>query len=186
MAVFLITAPSGAGKTSIMNYIKKYVAGRSYLGEVISHTTRPMRDGEVDGVTYYYIDREKFESMHSNGEFAEKVNYDGNLYGVSKEEIERVQKQFNHVYIIVEFNGYKQIKEAFPDAVGIFLHMTKEDCMANMLLRGDGLEKANKRIATYEAEMMNRYVYDYVIKNVRGKQDVTARIISDIIRQYDK
>jgi guanylate kinase len=185
MAIFLITAPSGAGKTSVMNLTRRYVVGQEILGECISHTTRAMREGEENGVTYYFVSEEQFNTMHSNGEFAEKVTYDGNLYGVSKEEINRVLNKHNHVYIIVEYNGYKQIKEAFPEAIGIFLHMSKEDCMANMLLRGDTMAKAELRISTYEKEMMNRYHFDYVIKNVRGKADVTARIIGNIIKQYE-
>lgn len=185
MAIFLITAPSGAGKTSIMNYIKKqskYVE----LGECISHTTRPIRkeDAEVDGVTYYYIDREKFNSMQLNGEFAERVIYGGNFYGISKEEIERVQNKYKHVYVIVEFDGYMQMKEIFPEAVGIFLHASKEDCRINMNNRGDLEENVNLRLSTYEYEMSNRYDYNYVVKNVRGKQWLTARIIESIIMQY--
>jgi guanylate kinase len=181
MAIFLITAPSGAGKTSVMNNVRAYVD----LGECISHTTRPMRDGEEEGKTYYYVSREDFIKSHDNGEFAEKVEYDGNLYGISKEEIDRVLKKYKDIYIIVDFNGYKQVKEAYPDAVGIFLHMTKEDCMANMLLRGDTLAQATVRISTYEKEMMNRYSFDYVIKNIRGKQDITARVIANIVKQHE-
>jgi guanylate kinase len=186
MAIFLITAPSGAGKTSVMNDVAKYSLGKDRLGECISHTTRPMREGEKEGETYYYISREYFREMLEEGEFAEAVNYDGNLYGITKEEIERVQKKHEHVYIIVEFNGYTQVKEVFPDAVGIFLYMSKEDCMANMLLRGDAMDKAQVRISTYEDEMLNRHVFDYVIKNVRGQKDKTARVIGNIIRQYEK
>jgi guanylate kinase len=183
MAIFLITAPSGAGKTSVMNYVKTYILPTE-LGECVSHTTRDMREGEVEGETYYFISREYFREMYEEGEFVEVVIYDDNLYGITEEEIKRVQKKYNHVYIIVEFNGYQQIKEIFPDAVGIFLHMSKEDCMANMLLRGDSIKKAEVRISTYEQEMLNRHSYDYVVKNVRGKQDETARIIAGIIRQY--
>ena len=181
MAIFLITAPSGAGKTSIAQMIQR----QGKWDECISHTTREKRDGEIEGKTYYYLSRERFEAMYANGEFAEKVEYDGNLYGISKKEIERVMGKGKHVFIIVEYNGYLQIKEQYPEAIGIFLYMSKEDCMANMLLRGDTLEKAQKRIATYDEEMVNREHFDYVVKNVRGKMVSTNYILNGIISQYD-
>jgi|SRR5690606_21575975 len=180
MAIFLITGASGSGKTSIAQMIQKSGTWQ----ECISTTTRPMRDGEVEGKTYYYVDKEQFEAMYENGEFAEKVEYDGNLYGITKKEIERVMSKGRHVFIIVEYNGYLQIKEQYPEAIGIFLYMDKEDCMANMLLRGDSLEKATARINTYDEEIVNRKYFDYVIKNVRGKMVSTVQIIRGIITQY--
>lgn len=181
MAIFLITAPSGAGKTTLAQKIANYGEWQ----ECISHTTRPMRDGEVEGKTYYYVTREKFAQMDRNGELAERVEYNGNRYAVSKAEIERVLKTGKHVFIIVDNDGYNQIKEQYPDAVGIFLHMSKEDCMANMLLRGDKMEGALSRIELYDDEFKNRVQYDYVIKNVRSKQFETESVIRAIIRQYN-
>lgn len=180
MTIFLITAPSGAGKTTITHSLMKKMLWK----ECISHTTRPMRQGEVEGITYYFVSREEFKKMIKNNELTEMVNYDGNYYGISKAEIERVMTSGSHVFIIVNYDGYKQIKSVYPDAVGIFLYMSKEDCMANMLLRGDSLDSALKRISTYEEEMKNRYDYDYVIKNVRGQQEYTENIIENIIKQY--
>jgi guanylate kinase len=182
MAIFLITAPSGAGKTTIAQRIAK----DGDWVECVSHTTRKKRDGEVQGETYYFVSKQTFEKSYTDGEFAERVEYDGNTYGISKAEIELKTKSGKHVFIIVENDGYKQIKEQYPDAVGIFLHMSKEDCMANMLIRGDKLEKALERITLYDDEMKNRDEYDYVIKNVRNKQTETERIIKAIIFQYNK
>lgn len=181
MAIFLITAPSGVGKTTIAQEIQRY----GDWHECISHTTRPMRYGEVNGKTYYYISKEEFLKMDNNNEFAERVTYDGNFYGISKAEIERVMSFGSHVYIIVEYEGYKQVKEKFPDAIGIFMHMSEEECMANMLFRGDSISKAQTRMLTYNEEMLNRGQYDYVIKNVRGKMKETISVIRAIISQYD-
>lgn len=181
MAIFLITAPSGSGKTTIAQSLQS----KGSWEECVSHTTRPMRAGEEDGVTYYFTERDKFIEMLENGEFAENVEYDGNLYAISKEEIKRVESKNKHVFVIVEYNGYKQMKEIYPDAIGIFLYMSKEDCMANMLLRGDSIENAIKRISTYDEEMKNIDKYDYVVKNVRNKKDWTERIIVGIIHQHE-
>jgi guanylate kinase len=178
--IFLITAPSGAGKT----YLSQRIAEQGYWAECISHTTRPMREGEVDGKTYYFVEAGDFSDSLERGEFAEMVTYDGNAYGIAHTEISRVMNKGKHVFIIVEYNGYKQIKELYPDAIGIFLYMSKEDCLANMLLRGDSIDKAMKRISTYDDEMKNRIHFDYVVKNVRGKQDTSSHILRDIIRQY--
>jgi len=81
MAIFLITAPSGAGKTTIAQELQDM----GVWEECVSHTTREMREGEEEGKTYYYISEEKFKEMCSNGEFAEQVTYHGNYYGISKE-----------------------------------------------------------------------------------------------------
>lgn len=183
MAVFTMTAPSGAGKSY---FVKRMVDLRVWI-EGISTTTRIIRikDGEVDGKTYYFKSKDEFLEMDDNAEFAECVEYDGNYYGITKAEIERVQKLGGHIVIIVEHEGYKQIKELYPDSINIFLHMTKEDCMANMLLRGDSLEKALKRIELYDNEMKNSADFDYVVKNVRNKQDATLQILTAIVRQYN-
>lgn len=180
MAIFLITAPSGAGKTTI----SQEVARRGAWKECISHTTRPIRKGEVDGKTYYYVSKETFETMQKNDSMAEVVTYDGNMYGISKEEINRVQKSARNVFIIVEHEGYKQIKAQYPEAIGIFMYMSKEDCLANMLLRGDKIENAMKRIEKYDSEMENRIEYDYVIKNVRGTFTNTGNIVANIILSH--
>ena len=181
MAIFLITAPSGAGKTTIAQHLEKVGIWK----ECISHTTRAMRNGEVNGETYYFVSKGEFSDMYRNGEFAEFVEYDGNRYGVSKKEIALVLNATKHLFVIVEYNGYKQMKAIYPDAVGIFLYMDKENCMANMLLRGDKLEKAIDRIGTYDDEMKNRNEYDYVIKNVQGQLETTATVIRHIVRQYN-
>jgi len=181
MTMYLITAPSGAGKTTIVNELSK--AG--WWNECISHTTRPMRTGEIQNKTYYYINRGEFIESFDAGEFAESVTYDGNYYAIANSEISRVEKLGKDIVIIVEYDGYTQIKRLYPDAVGVFLYMSKEDCMANMLLRGDSIDKATKRIKKYEGEMHNSYQYDYVIKNVRGKLTETVMIIKYICRQND-
>ncbi|GIN25417.1 guanylate kinase [Bacillus sp. FSL W8-0445] len=182
MALFIITAPSGAGKTTIMNEIKNYT---EMIGECISTTTRPIRKGEVDGESYYFLTKKEFTSAINDGEFAEHVVYGGHYYGITKYQIETVLKKYNHAYIIADYHGYEQLKEVYPDAVGIFLHMSKEDCLANMLLRGDAIEQSLSRIETYENEMKNRDKFDYVVKNVRGKgMRFTVQIILNIINQY--
>jgi guanylate kinase len=182
VAIFLIIGASGSGKTSISQEMQE----RDMWKECISHTTRPMRekDGERDGVTYYFIDEKLFEQKLNNGDFAEFVEYDGNKYGISHAEIDRVVDSGKHVFIIVDHNGYEQVKALYHDAVSIFLYMSKEDCMLNMLKRGDKVEKVINRINLYDSELKNKGDYDYVIKNVNGKQEEVISVISSIVLQY--
>lgn len=181
MAVVTMTAPSGAGKTTLVQRLQN-------LGvwvEGISTTTRKIRKGEINGKTYYYIEEPEFDKRVREEQFAEWVKYDGNKYGIEHKEIERASLEGKHVVIIVEHEGFKQIKQQYPDSVNIFLHMSKEDCMANMLLRGDSYEKATDRIRMYGDEMANVVDFDYVIKNVRGKKWATEQILINILKQYD-
>lgn len=180
MTLFLITGMSGAGKTTIANTIQQY----GEWIEIISYTTRPKRIGEVDGNTYYFINQEEFEKMKSNGEFIETTEYDSNFYGISRYEIEEKLSDYKRAFIIVDNNGYNQIKKLYPDAIGIFLYMTKEECLANMLLRGDSMDNALRRISTYDDELATSVEYDYVIKNVRDKVNSTINVVRNIINQY--
>lgn len=181
MTLFLITAPSGAGKTTLA----KQTQNAGMWVECISHTTRPKRKGEVEGETYYFLDEEGFDSMLNVGSFAENVVYGGNKYAISHIEIEEKMSNHGNVFIIVDYNGYTQVKDLYPDAVGIFLYMSKEDCLANMLLRGDSMEDALSRIDTYDSEIDNSIAFEYVVKNVRNKQNNTVDILKGIISQYN-
>lgn len=176
--IYLITGMSGAGKT----YFGHWLMAEGFWNECVSTTTRPMRDGEIEGKHYYYADHDKFDAMHKNGEFAEIVVYGLNKYGITHAEIERVMKKGKDVFIIVENDGYKQIKAQYPKAIGIFLYATKEDCVQAMLSRGDSLENTLSRIATYEDEFKNRDQYDYVIKNVRNSDVETSHILKQIVK----
>lgn len=179
MTLFLITGASGTGKTTLANVLKK----ANYWKECISCTTRPMREGEEDGTTYHFMTEEEFMEIEKENLFAETVIYDDNHYGITKEEIKEKTKK-GHAYIIVDFDGYKQVKAIYPDAVGIFLYMSKEDCLANMLLRGDSIASSMKRIEKYDKEIENRQYFPYVIKNVRDKQNATGNLLKNLIYQY--
>lgn len=183
MSIFIVVGPSGAGKTTLAQEMQE----RELWKECVSHTTRPMRkeDGEKEGVTYYFVSPEIFNSKLENGEFAESVEYHGHRYGISNQEIKRVIGNGRHVFIIAEDNGHDQIKELYPDAISIFLYMSKEDCLLNMLQRGDKADKAIGRIKTFDKEMENKGKYDYVIRNVHGKQEEVISVLSSIVVQYD-
>lgn len=178
--VFVIVGSSGSGKTTIASSLEKL----GYWKECISHTTRPMRDGEVDGKTYYFTSEEEFNGMLSNGEFVEYVEYHSNRYGISKGELERLLNVNTDIFIIAENGGFRQIKEHYPDAISIFIHTSMDDCIKNMLSRGDTLDSAMRRMQTYYDELWHKSEYDYVIKNVDGKLNFAVNIVENIIKQY--
>lgn len=178
--IFIIVGSSGSGKTTIASKLEKL----GYWKECISHTTRPMRNGEVNGKTYYFVYEKEFNSMLGNGEFAESIEYDSNKYGISKRELERLLDSDTDIFIIAENGGFRQIKEQYPDAISIFIHASMEDCIDNMLNRGDTLDSAMRRMNTYYDELSHKSEYDYVIKNIYGKLDETVDIVKNIFFQY--
>lgn len=166
--LFAITGHSGSGKTTTM---------RQAMGqhkEIVSITTRAMREGEVDGVDYYYIDNETFYNMKLNDELAEYTDYYGSSnYGATMEEIDSKLSKGDS-FIVVDYNGFSQLKRKFPDIVGIFMYTDKQTAEDRMKLRGDKPESIEVRLSTYEAEMMNAHNYDYVLKNVNFNKTVVA------------
>lgn len=158
--LFVITGHSGSGKTSTM---------RRALGEAreaVSVTTRPMREGEIEGVDYSFISRLEYYNLKMNDELAEHTDYYGHHnYGVTKKEIESKLAK-GDAYIIVDYAGFKQLKATYPDLVSIFLYTTKATAEQRMEARGDSKETIDIRLSTYEAEIMNKHSYQYVIKNI--------------------
>lgn len=157
--LFCISGNSGAGKTTLM----RYVMGTKR--EIVSVTTRQIRNNEIDGVDYYFISEDEFERLDKENLLAEKTTYYGRAsYGVTKAEIESKLARGN-AYIIVDFNGYEQLKQIYPDSVGIFIYTNKDIARERMINRGDSLESVNSRLETYEIELGNAIHYDYTIAN---------------------
>lgn len=172
--LFVISGHSGSGKTSLM---------RSLCGthmEVVSATTRGKRDNEVEGIDYYYIDKEEFYDLLEENEFAEYTNYynSPSEYGITKAELHR-KLQYGNAYAIVDYNGLQQLKNYYPNVVSIFLYTGKEEARKRMLERGDTNKDIEIRLSTYEKEMLTSHNYDYVIKNVKFGN--TSEIIHNIM-----
>ncbi|HDR4373434.1 TPA: hypothetical protein QCP80_003264 [Bacillus cereus] len=176
----IVTGMSGAGKT----YLSRHAFGEHT--ECVSHTTRPIREGERHGLDYYFIDQDTYSEMLVDGEFAEISSYHGNSYGVTKKEIRTIIEAEGFAYVVVDFQGYQQLKSVYPKAVGIFIHASKDDCVYNMLKRGDSVESALKRNETYLEELENKGHYDFVIKNERNMASHTIEILSRIKEMYAK
>jgi len=115
---FVVAAPSGAGKTSLVNAL---VDTTSNVKVAISHTTRPIRPEETDNLNYFFVDEFRFQQMIDNHEFLEWARVFVSLYGTSKEEAERIRSSGNHLVLEIDWQGAAQVRVEVPQAITIFI-----------------------------------------------------------------
>lgn len=162
--LFVISAPSGCGKGTILKEIFERVDNLHYS---VSATTRKPREGEVDGVNYYFLSREEFEDKIRLGGMFEYAEFCGNYYGTPKEKVfEKLDAGVN-VILEIETVGAMKVKEAYPDAVMIFILPPSVKTLKDRLIgRGTETEDViNRRVGEAAAEIAKAYKYDYVIIN---------------------
>ena len=179
----LIVGPSGSGKSTLERELVENYS--NYYSRVISHTTRPPREGEVNGKHYYFTSKRKFVKMKKEKKFLENVEFNGNFYGCSIEEIERINKDNKDAILIVEPNGLAQIlkkieKEhlSFTPLV-TYMNIPKSCLEANMKLRGDSEEEIQKRLndgikESFEEKNINpdiivNRLYKNLYKNIQNQ-----------------
>jgi len=163
--LFVVSAPSGAGKTTLCDRLSKEMPSLAYS---ISHTTRGPRGGEKDGKEYYFVTPEKFASMVEAGEFVEWAEVHGNRYGTSRAELDRLFSMGRDVILDIDTQGAMQIKKAMP-ATFIFI-LPPSMGVLEQRLRGrdtDDDEVIRKRLANAVGEIRIYREYDYVIVNDR-------------------
>lgn len=161
--LFVISGASGVGKSTVL---KKIMATRDDLLFSVSATTRDPRPGEVDGVHYYFITREEFESRIAQGDFLEHDEHAGALYGTLNSQIEQKREKGN-VILDIEPNGAKNVRAARPDATLIFIMPpSREELERRLRDRGDtSEEQIIGRLARADWEMEQRFWYDHVVIN---------------------
>ncbi|MGH8695575.1 MAG: guanylate kinase, partial [Burkholderiales bacterium] len=116
--LFIIAAPSGAGKSSLVNAV---LADDPRLVLSISYTTRAARAGEANGREYHFVDRATFQRMLEAGEFLEAAEVHGNLYATSRKQISDVRASGRDIVLEIDWQGAQQVRRIFPEAVGIFI-----------------------------------------------------------------
>ncbi len=176
----VISGFSGAGKGTIM---KELIRSYDYFLSV-SATTREPRDGETEGIDYYFHTREEFERMIHNGELIEWAEYVGNFYGTPKKHVEEQLNQGKDVLLEIEMQGGMLVKEQFPDALLIFISPPSAEILRERLTgRGtESPEEIEKRLQRAVEEVKYMKDYDYIIVNDK-LEDAVARV-NDLIR-YD-
>ncbi|MDG6791480.1 guanylate kinase [Glaesserella parasuis] len=164
--LYIISAPSGAGKSSLINALLADLP-RSQVQLSISHTTRNPRPGEEHGVHYYFTQHEEFKRLIEQGHFLEWAEVFGNYYGTSLPMIERSLEQGIDVFLDIDWQGARQIRAKVPNVKTIFiLPPSKVELEKRLIGRGqDSAETIAKRMSEAVSEMSHYNEFDYVIVN---------------------
>ncbi|MBS3804820.1 MAG: guanylate kinase [Oleiphilaceae bacterium] len=162
--LFVVSAPSGAGKTSLVGALLEQ---DERLSVSVSHTTRPRRSGEQDGVNYHFVDREGFEAMIERHEFLEHANVFGNYYGTSRTWVEQTLSSGMDVVLEIDWQGAVQVRNLMPACVGIFiLPPSPEVLRARLTNRGtDEPEVVARRLREASEECRHALEFDYLVIN---------------------
>ncbi|SFL05197.1 guanylate kinase [Nitrosomonas aestuarii] len=173
--LFIISAPSGAGKTSL---VKALLKKDSRISLSISYTSRPQRTGETNGCDYHFVDEEAFRRMQARGEFMESAEVYGNLYGTSQKWINDTIASGQDILLEIDCQGAKQVRRFFAHAIGIFILPPSNIVLEERLIARDQdtAEVIRKRLAAAREEVSHVNEFDYVIIN-----DELEKAVNDIV-----
>ncbi len=162
--LIVLSGPSGSGKGTI---VKKLLESRDDTVLSISMTTRQPREGEIDGVHYYFTDREEFEKMQALGAFLESAEYNGNYYGTPESNVRTWLEEGKNVILEIEVQGAEKVMDHRSDLVSIFITIPSMDELYRRL-KGRNTESEDviqKRMAVAVRELQRAFRYDYVVLN---------------------
>ena len=168
--LFTISAPSGAGKTSL---VKALLERRGASVAVsVSHSTRPIRPGEVDGVAYHFVSLAEFEQMVADDEFLENARVFDNCYGTARSSVESLLTSGKHVILEIDWQGARQVKAKLPDTMGIFiLPPSREQLEQRLRTRGTDDETViARRMRDADREMSHFHDAEYLVINDNFEQ----------------
>jgi len=192
--LFIISAPSGTGKTSL---IKALLQTDIDLSLSVSYTSRLVRPGEVEGRDYYFVERKMFEQMLEHGEFLESAEVYGNLYGTSQKWIDKTIASGQDILLEIDSQGAQQVRRIFSNTVSIFVLPPSLDVLETRLRNRnqDCQEVIARRMAAARQEISRVNEYDYVIINenldeaLRGLtcivQAERLRMATQLVRHHD-
>jgi guanylate kinase len=175
-SLFLISAPSGAGKTSLVKAALDEAScdPDNKLCVSVSYTTRPKRELEVEGVNYHFVSKEDFQTIQAQGGFLESALVFGNYYGTSRAWVEECLRTGWHVILEIDWQGAEQIKKLIPEAVGIFI-LPPSLITLRMRLQSRAQDKAEvieQRMAEAISEISHYQLADYLLINDDFEQAV--------------
>lgn len=174
--LYIVAAPSGAGKTTLVSALLK---AEPNVQLSVSYTTRPPREGEVDGLNYHFVDRATFEQMILAGDFLEHANVFGNYYGTSQTWINTAINDGRDILLEIDWQGAQQVRRIFPQAIGIFVLPPSLETLASRL-HGRGTDDEAviaRRLAAAREEISHVDEFDYVVVNEMLDQAI-AEIVS--------
>lgn len=162
--LYIVSAPSGTGKTSLVNAL---VRDTNHLKLSISHTTRKPRPKEIDGYNYHFIAVNKFKQMQQAGVFMESATVFGNHYGTSQETVQKMLDEGHDVVLEIDWQGAEQIKQRFPEAISIFILPPSIKALQDRLeIRGqDSEEVIQTRMTKAIAELKHYHKADFIVVN---------------------
>lgn len=162
--IFIISAPSGAGKTTLT---RKLLSTFSGMRLMVSYTTRPRRGGEVSGRDYHFVTKRKFLAIRARGGFAEWAEVHGSLYGTPRAPLVNSVRSGRDVLLDIDVQGVKKLKRTHPQAVSIFLLPPSWQELARRLARRgtDRKESIRQRLANARREIREIMRYDYIVVN---------------------
>jgi guanylate kinase len=162
--LFIVSAPSGAGKTSLCQKLTSVVPN---IRHAVSYTTRPPRKGEVNDRDYTFVSEEEFRRMIRNGGFAEWAKVHGHLYGTSKKRLEELREAGTDVILDIDTHGAKEMRVHYDDGVYIFILPPSMDALRERLEKrmSNSPEEINLRMKRASEEIKDYKSYDYVIVN---------------------
>ncbi len=162
--LYIVSAPSGAGKTSL---VKALIDTMAQVRVSVSHTTRGMRPGEVDGVNYHFTPREEFIDMLDQGDFLEHAEVFGNMYGTSHSWVKQTLAKGYDLILEIDWQGAQQVRKVIPEAKSIFiLPPTHKDLRQRLNNRGqDAADVIDLRMQQAITEMSHYVEYDYIVIN---------------------
>jgi len=174
--LFVITAPSGAGKTSLVNALLR---SEPNLRLSISHTTRPKRPTETDGREYHFVSVPQFQELIARGEFLEHARVFDNFYGTSAAFVAAELAQGHDVLLEIDWAGARQVRRALPECVSIFILPPSRRALAERLAKRatDSAEVIARRLREAAADMSHYGEFDYVVVN-----DDFAQALEDLRR----
>jgi len=183
--LFVITAPSGAGKSSLIDALLKE---DPHLRLSVSYTTRAPRPGEVNGREYHFVEEKNFIAMLERGEFLESATVHGNRYGTSQAVIREALARGQDLMLEIDWQGAQQVRTLYPECVGVFiLPPAVAELERRMRARGQDSDKViRRRLASAEEEISHAPEFNYVIINKEfdvAKQDLQAIIRVERLRK---
>jgi guanylate kinase len=162
--LFVVSAPSGAGKTTV---VERVIAATPGLRRSRSYTSRRARPGETDGVDYHFVSRDRFEAMIAGGQFLEWAEYSGNLYGTAVVDTERELEAGTDLVLVIDVQGARQVRRHRPASVLVFvLPPSAGELEVRLRTRGeDSEEQVRLRLQAAREEVQAVAEYDYVVVN---------------------
>lgn len=177
--LLIISAPTGAGKTTIAKALAS--ARADTVAFSISATTRMPRKGEQDGREYFFLGRDEFERRRVAGDFLEWAEYSGNLYGTLNSEVERILRSGRHVLLDIEVAGARQIRNRRSDVVSVFVLPPNAQVLIDRIRGREHILPADlkRRLERADLELQSADEYDYIVVN--DDRDETISAVGGII-----